>query len=439
MIDKRIYSPDWPDLNDYNQVIQKINQYPSLVYPDEIIRLKNNLKQVAKGNQFVIQGGDCAETFNDFNTGHIKSKLKILLQMSAIIEFTSNMKVLNIGRIAGQYFKPRSNLTETRGEIVLPAYQGDGINCIDFLDSKRIPDPNNLIKAYHHSAATMNLIRTLIMTGFTKIENVSLWNRDLITKSKLGIKYNKIVKEIEGALDFVMASSDVKNKDNYLNNLYTSHESLLLDYEKVFIKNYKDYQFCCSSHMVWVGDRTRLINGDHLKFVSKLDNPIGIKIGPSISIDDINKICTTVNPNNEKGKLIFIIRLGEKNIEKILPKIIEKVKYYGHEIIWFCDPMHGNTVKSKNGYKTRHFKTIINELESFFNIHNSEKTIPGGVHIELTGKNVTECLGGINDIQDKDLDLRYETACDPRLNNEQSLEIAFLISKLIKQRKNNGE
>ena len=437
MIDKRIYSPDWPDLNYYNQVIKKITQYPSLVYPDEIIRLKNNLKEVAKGNQFVIQGGDCAETFNDFNTSLIKSKLKILLQMSAIIEFTSNMKVINIGRIAGQYFKPRSNLTETRGDMMLPAYQGDGINSIDFNNVKRIPNPDNLIKAYHHSAATMNLIRTLIMTGFTKIENISLWNRDLINESKLGIKYNKIVKEIEGALDFVMASSDVNNKDNYINNLYTSHESLLLDYEKLFIKDFQKYKFCCSSHMVWVGDRTRLIDGEHLDFVSKLDNPIGIKIGPGIKIDDINKICLKVNPKNETGKLIFIIRLGEKNIEKILPKIIEKVKYYGYQIIWFCDPMHGNTIKSQNGYKTRHFKTIINELESFFNIHTSEKTIPGGVHIELTGENVTECLGGINDIKDKDLDLRYETACDPRLNNEQSLEIAFLISKLIKQRKIN--
>lgn len=436
MIDKRIHSPSWPDLDYYNQIIKKINTYPLLVYPDEIITLKNQLKQVAIGNQFVIQGGDCAETFHDFHTGLIKSKLKILLQMSAIIEFTSNMKVINIGRIAGQYFKPRSNLFEKRGNVVLPAYQGDGINSIDFNKSKRIPNPDNLIKAYHHSAATMNLIRTLIMTGFTKIENISLWNRDLINKSKLGIKYNKIVKEIESALDFVMASSDVKNKDNYINNLYTSHESLVLDYEKLFIKNFGNNKFCCSSHMVWVGERTRFIDGEHLEFVSKLDNPIGVKIGPDINIDDIPKLCSKINHENEKGKLIFIVRLGEKNIEKILPKIIEKVKYYGHEIIWFCDPMHGNTIKSQNGYKTRHFKTIINELESFFTIHNTENTIPGGVHIELTGENVTECLGGINDIQDKDLDVRYETACDPRLNNEQSLEIAFLISRLIKKRKN---
>ncbi len=439
MIDKRIHSPAWPDLNYYKKIISKINEYPLLVYPDEIVTLKNKLKQVGIGNQFVIQGGDCAETFKDFNTSLIKSKLKILLQMSAIIEFTSSMKVINIGRIAGQYFKPRSSLFETREDIVLPAYQGDGINSIDFNTSKRIPNPDNLIKAYHHSAATMNLIRTLIMTGFTKIENISLWNRDLINKSKLGIKYNKIVKEIEGALDFVMASSDIKNKDNYMNNLYTSHESLVLDYEKLFCKKFGSHQFCCSSHMVWIGDRTRLIDGEHLEFVSKLDNPIGIKIGPQIKMDDITKICSKVNPSNEKGKLVFIVRLGEQNIEKILPKIIKKVKYYGHEIIWFCDPMHGNTIKSHNGYKTRNFKTIINELESFFNIHNTEKTIPGGVHIELTGENVTECLGGINDIQDKDLDVRYETACDPRLNNEQSLEIAFLISKLIKKRKNNEE
>lgn len=430
-------NPSWPNIEYYKEVIQDLQTYPNLVFPNEIINLKNELKEVSIGTKFIIQGGDCAETFKNFSDQVIKNKLKILLQMSAIIQFTTNKKVINIGRIAGQYIKPRSELFETRNNITLPSYRGDGVNSIEFTSEKRVPNPANLIKAYHQSSSTMNLIRVLIMSGFTNMENIELWNSDLINNTKLGKKYNSIVHEIQNALNFIKASS---SKSPYLvnnkNNFYTSHEALLIDYEKAFLQNYNNKTYCCSGHMLWVGDRTRNPDSEQINFLSTIDNPIGIKIGPSFCISDLSKIYDKLNPDNEKGKIVFIIRLGEKYIKKILPEIIKKVKYYGYEIIWFCDPMHGNTIKSKNGYKTRNFDTIINELKYFFEIAKSESINPGGVHFELAGEQVTECLGGIDDIKDIDLDLRYESTCDPRLNNEQSLEIAFLISEFIKVKEN---
>ena len=440
-MNKKIISqqPKWPDQNSFFQIIEEIKNYPQLVFPNEIKNLKTELCDAAKGEKFIIQGGDCAETFKNFSEEMIKNKLKILLQMSAIIQYTSKLKVINIGRIAGQYIKPRSSSEETRDGITLPAYKGDGVNSIIFNADKRTPDPKRLIQAYHQSASTMNLIRSLIMSGFTDIKQIQLWHRDLLDNSALGKKYNSIVNDIITMLDFAQQSGLVSKKNgeapNNLFNLYTSHEAILLDYEKAFMKK----NFCCSAHMLWVGDRTRDINSEHINFVAKLDNPIGIKIGPTINIDDICKIYDKVNPVHEKGKLILISRFGEKKIEKMLPKLISKIKYYGYEVLWLCDPMHGNTITAKNGYKTRNFETIIKELITFFEICNTENVIRGGVHFELTGENVTECLGGINNIRDVDLDLRYETTCDPRLNNEQSLEIAFLISKLLKEKGGNVE
>ena len=428
-------NPKWPDNKHYQNVIKDLSTYPNLVFPNEIVDLKNELIEVSYGKKFIIQGGDCAETFKNFSDEVIKNKLKILLQMSAIIQFTTKIKVTNIGRIAGQYIKPRSHLFETRNNITLPTYRGDGINSIEFVKDKRIPNPNNLIKAYHQSSSTMNLIRLLIMSGFTDIGNIQLWNSNLINNTKLGKKYNSIVTEIENALQFIQTSSEKENQTTrHRHNFYTSHEALLIDYEESFLQKYKNKNYCCSGHMLWVGNRTRDPNSEQIKFLSTVNNPIGIKLGPDLCIDQVQKIYDNLNPKNEKGKLIFIVRLGVQNIKKILPKIIKKSKYYGHEIIWFCDPMHGNTIKSKNGYKTRSFNTIIQELKYFFQILKSEKIIPGGVHFELTGEKVTECLGGINNIKDVDLDLRYESTCDPRLNIEQSLETAFLISEFIKSK-----
>ncbi len=431
--------PKWPNKEHYYDVISKISTYPQLVFPSEIENLKSELCQVSENNGFIIQGGDCAETFKDFSNEMIKNKLKILLQMSAIIKYTTGLKTINIGRIAGQYIKPRSNEKEEREGKIFPSYRGDGVNSITFDLQKRIPNPNRLIKAYHQSAATMNLIRSLIMSGFTDINKIQLWYRDLLNNSPLGEKYKNIVEKITKilALGNQTGILNPPNKNSNPINYYSSHEAILLDYEKAFlINNSKNKTYCCSGHMLWIGDRTRYLESEHIEFAAMIDNPVGIKIGPSMDIDDLSKLYDKINPNHEKGKMIFITRLGNKNIEKILPKLINQVKYYGMEGIWLCDPMHGNTIKAKNGYKTRSFNTIMDELNSFFSIHQAENTFPGGIHFEFTGENVTECLGGINNITDTDLDYKYETTCDPRLNNEQSLEIAFLISELLK---NKGE
>ena len=423
--------PNWPNSFEYDSIIQTLSYYPKIVNEDEIILLKEELKLINQKQSFVIQGGDCAETFSNFNSSSIKNKLEILLQMSAIIQYTSKIPVNIIGRIAGQYIKPRSSQYESRDGLKLPSYRGDGVNSIEFTKDARTPNPQRLLTAYHQSSSAMNLIRSLIMQGYTNINNMKSWEKIFLNNELLEKKYNNIFTQIKETLQFVKASDILQSSGK---NIYISHESILLDYDNAFIIENQDKQhFCGSGHMLWVGDRTRNLNSAHVKFASLVENPIGIKIGPNFNIDDINLLCEKINPKNEIGKLTLIVRLGQKNIESMLPKLIEKVKQHGQNVIWFCDPMHGNTIRAKNGYKTRKFETIINEIKLFFQIHNQCKTIPGGIHLELTGDNVTECLGGIKNIQTKDLDLRYETTCDPRLNNEQSLEVAFLIADLLKK------
>ena len=423
--------PNWPSSFEYDSIIQTLSYYPKIVNEDEIILLKEELKLINQKQSFVIQGGDCAETFSNFNSSSIKNKLEILLQMSAIIQYTSKIPVNIIGRIAGQYIKPRSSQYESRDGLKLPSYRGDGVNSIEFTKDARTPNPQRLLTAYHQSSSAMNLIRSLIMQGYTNINNMKSWEKIFLNNELLEKKYNNIFTQIKETLQFVKASDILQSSGK---NIYISHESILLDYDNAFIIENQDKQhFCGSGHMLWVGDRTRNLNSAHVKFASLVENPIGIKIGPNFNIDDINLLCEKINPKNEIGKLTLIVRLGQKNIESMLPKLIEKVKQHGQNVIWFCDPMHGNTIRAKNGYKTRKFETIINEIKLFFQIHNQCKTIPGGIHLELTGDNVTECLGGIKNIQTKDLDLRYETTCDPRLNNEQSLEVAFLIADLLKK------
>ena len=425
--------PNWPNQQEYNEIIKTLGEYPKIVNEAEISLLKQELKLINKKQSFVIQGGDCAETFKNFNSQSIKNKLEILLQMSAIIQYTSKLPVNTIGRIAGQYVKPRSQKNESRNGITLPSYRGDGVNSIEFTENAREPNPQRLLKAYHQSTSAMNLIRSLIMQGYTGINYMKSWEKIFLNNSLLEKKYNKIFNEIKNTLQFAQASDLLQST---LKNFYISHESILLDYDNAFIfENSQKKHFCCSGHMLWVGDRTRNLDSAHIKFASLIANPIGIKIGPQFNINDLNLLCEKINPNNEEGKLTLIVRLGAKNIEDILPQLIKEVKINGHNVIWFCDPMHGNTIRAKNGYKTRKFETIIKEIKLFFKIHNEHNTIPGGIHLELTGDNVTECLGGIKNIKMEDLDLRYETTCDPRLNNEQSLEIAFLIADLLKKEK----
>ena len=436
---KKLYQqPKWDNEQQLQKILKKITNYPNLVSINEIYNLRNYLEEASKGNGFIIQGGDCAETFIDFNEKMIENKLKVLLQMSAIIHYTTKINVLKIGRIAGQFAKPRSQEYETRENITLPSYRGDGINQIQFSQNSRHPNPNNLLQAYHQSAATMNLIRNLMMQGFTNFSNIQSWGISFLNNSEYVKKYNIIVNKIKDIITFTNTNKTIPTSTinpNIVNTLFTSHEALILDYESAFIINEKKKYYDCSAHMVWVGDRTRDLDGAHIEFVSHLENPIGIKIGPSFDYKDIIPLCKKLNPKNLHGKLIFIIRLGVNYINQMLPEIINIIKKNKLNVLWFCDPMHGNTITANNGYKTRNFDTIKSEICSFFNIHKAYDTVPAGIHFELTGDNVTECLGGINNVQDVDLEQYYQTACDPRLNNEQSLEMGFLIAELLQKSK----
>ena len=434
---KMTQQPQWPDIKQFNQIIGTIKEYPNLVSVEEILNLKTQLANAAQGNGFILQGGDCAETFSEFSNDMIQNKLKVLLQMSAIIQYITKTNVIKIGRIAGQFFKPRSSEFEIRDNIKLPVYRGDAINSITFSKEERMPNPKRLLQAYHQSSAIMNLIRNLTMGGFTNFTNINSWHLSLHEKSKYVKKYNVIAKQINEMITFANVSKDFLSSNMNHNTVYTSHESLLLDYEVAFQKIYNKKNYICSAHMLWVGDRTRFLDSAHIDFASQIANPIGIKIGPEVSVGDIVKLCKKINPNNQYGKISLIIRLGINYIADILPQLINEVIKNEIHVLWLCDPMHGNTITAKAGLKTRNFDTIKSEIEYFFNIHHQHNTIPGGVHFELTGDNVTECIGGINNIQDIDLENHYQTACDPRLNNEQSLEMGFLIAELLQKRRIN--
>jgi 3-deoxy-7-phosphoheptulonate synthase len=431
--------PNWTD----KQLVQKVNNeislYPPLVFSGEVRTLKQNLADAAQGNGFLIQGGDCAETFNDFTADSIRDKLKILLQMSVILTYGASCNVIKVGRIAGQFAKPRSSDTETRGEQTLPSYRGDAVNEIEFTDDARQPNPKRLLKTYNQSAATLNLLRAFTLGGFADLNKVQLWNQEFISSSSQGKKYQKIATSIDDALQFMNAvgiSSD-RYASLRMAELYTSHEALLLGYEQALTRkdSISGDWYDCSAHFLWIGNRTRQIDGAHVEFLSGVKNPIGIKAGPSLTPDELVALAHKLNPENEFGRLTVITRMGADKINDYLPQLINRATSENLNLLWICDPMHGNTYKTETGYKTRHFNTILKEIQQFFAIHKELATIPGGVHFELTGHNVTECLGGAQEIRDNDLKERYETACDPRLNNEQSLELAFLITELLRKEK----
>ena len=428
-------APGWEDNKDLKNTTKEIKNKPPIVFKDEIKLLKKRLSKVHNGDYFIIQGGDCAETFSDFNGELIKNKLNILLQMSVLLSYKTSLKTIRIGRIAGQFAKPRTSPTEIFNNIEFPSYRGDAINSLDCNLKSRTPDPLRMLEAYNQSVYTLNLIRSIINSGYTNILNANEWDLDFIKQSPHVREYNKIIGKIQETLSFIKTvdrkSENIKNVELY--EFFTSHEGLILEYEQALTKfdplekKYYDY----SGHMIWVGDRTRSINGSHIEFVSGIENPIGIKLGPSIDKYELIDIIKKINPNNEKGKILLITRFGEQSIEKNLPEIIQLVKKYKLNVIWMCDPMHGNTFKNDQGVKTRHFNTIIKEIELFMNIHKKMQSIPGGIHIEFTSENVTECLGGFQNIENNELLNRYETACDPRLNNQQSLELIFKLNDLI--------
>ena len=428
-------APGWQNNKDLNNTTNQIRKNPPIVFKDEIKLLKKRLAKVHDGNYFIIQGGDCAETFSDFNGELIKNKLNILLQMSVLLSYKTALKTIRIGRIAGQFAKPRTNPIETFNNIEFPSYRGDAINSLDCNIKSRTPNPLRMLEAYNQSVYTLNLIRSIINSGYTNILNANEWDLDFIKQSPQVREYNEIINKIQKTLSFIKTvdrkSENIKNVELY--EFFTSHEGLILEYEQALTKydalekKYYDY----SGHMIWVGDRTRSINGSHIEFVSGIENPIGIKLGPSIDKHELIDIIKKVNPNNEKGKILLITRFGVQSIDHKLPEIIQLVNKHELNVIWMCDPMHGNTFKNDQGIKTRHFNTITKEIELFMNIHKKMKSIAGGIHIEFTSENVTECLGGFQNIENNELLNRYETACDPRLNNQQSLELIFKLNDLI--------
>ena len=436
---KGAQQPNWGKADGYSKILSEISKYPPLVFAGEVRELKQQLSEASQGNGFLIQGGDCAETFNNFRADSIRDKLKILLQMSVVLTYGASCNVVKLGRIAGQFAKPRSSNTEMRDGIDLPSYRGDAVNDIEFIEKARIPNPKRLLRAYNQSAATLNLLRAFTTGGFADLNKAHIWNQEFIAQSPQGKRYKKITTSIDDALTFMKAIGI--NSENTsalkLTEFFTSHEALLLGYEHSLTRqdSLSKKWYNCSAHFLWIGDRTRQPDGAHVELLSGVDNPIGVKVGPSITEDELLSLCEKLNPQNKWGRLTLITRFGADDIRIKLPPLVKTIKESGHKVLWVCDPMHGNTYKSETGYKTRHFDTILEELEHFFAIHRAEGTIPGGVHFELTGDNVTECMGGARDISDSDLESRYETACDPRLNNEQSLELAFIITDLLRNKK----
>ena len=432
-----LQQPEWPSQTEYINIIKKLSESPSLILYHEIIDLKKRLKKIELGEAFLLQGGDCAETFKDFSENNIKKKLEILFQMSTIISYGASIDIIKIGRMAGQYAKPRTLKLEERKGISLPSYRGDSINEIGFTEKARTPNPLNLIKAYNQSLATLNLLKSLINNKFKNLDYFSLWDKKIFNNPSIYNRFENTIKTISKSLKFLNVLGEDINlfKQKRFNEFYISHEGLILDYETAFTKNINNDYYNSSTHMLWLGDRTRNINSAHVEYLSNIINPIGIKCGFSLDIDDLQEIIKKINPLNEQGKIMLICRFGEKFITKKMPQLINMVIKNKFNVIWMCDPMHGNTYQSKTDYKTRNFKTIINELNLFFEITSSHSIYAGGVHFEFTPNDVTECLGGIRNIQESDLHLKYETACDPRLNHEQSIELAFTVADLIKKNK----
>ena len=432
---KAKHIPKYADESELKNSLNKIKEYPPLVFAGEARSLKSRLSDVANGKAFLLQGGDCAESFADFHPDNIRDTFKVILQMAVVLTFGSSCPVVKVGRIAGQFAKPRSQDTEIVNGIEMESYKGDIINSIEFTKESRKPDPNRLIRAYNQSAATLNLIRAFSQGGFANLNKIHQWNLNFVEEENAK-KFREISLRIDECLAFMNACGiNEKNvRQLYETEFYTSHEALLLDYEEAMtrIDSTTGKWYDVSAHMLWVGDRTRQLEGSHIEFLKGIENPIGIKVGPSTDPEELIKILSVLNPNNESGRVTLICRMGADKINSILPNIIKIVKKEGSNVVWACDPMHGNTIKSNTGYKTRPLTNIFSEIQKFFQIHKSMGTYPGGVHLEMTGQDVTECMGGLQEITDEDLKNRYHTFCDPRLNASQSLELAFLISDFLK-------
>jgi 3-deoxy-7-phosphoheptulonate synthase len=428
--------PAWPSVEGLAQAQQILAGLPPLVFAGECDELKLRLADATNGDAFVLMGGDCAETFVANTADSIRARLKTVLQMAIVLTYGASMPVVKIGRIAGQYGKPRSSSEETIDGVSLPSYRGDAVNGLEFTNEARQPDPMRLVQTYHASAATLNLVRAFTQGGYADLRQVHSWNQDFVSESTPGKRYEEMAAEIDRALSFMTACGadpeEFKRAD-----FYASHEALLLDYEKPLtrIDSRTGNLYDVSGHFVWVGERTRELDGAHIDFVSKIQNPIGVKIGPKTTEADILGLLEKLNPEKIPGRLMFITRMGAGNISEVLPKLVSAVQKTDHPVLWVCDPMHGNTKEAASGHKTRLLDDVIAEVRGFFEVHKSLGTHPGGIHIELTGDDVTECLGGIGGVSETDLPFRYETACDPRLNRIQSLDLAFQVADMLRDRK----
>ena len=428
--------PTYKDLDKLHTVTKKLSNYPPLVFAGESRNLLKQLGEVANGRAFLLQGGDCAESFADFNPNNIRDSFKVMLQMAVVLTFGASCPVVKVGRMAGQFAKPRSQDVEIINNIELESYKGDIINGIDFNEKSRTADPERLIQAYNQSAASLNLLRAFAQGGFANLKQIHQWNLSFAEDTQSKKKFEDMANRIDECLSFMEACGINDQNVRQMNetDFYTSHEALLLPYEEALtrIDSTSGKWYDVSAHMLWVGDRTRQLDGAHIEFVKGIQNPIGLKVGPATDIKELLKIINEINPNNIPGRLTLICRMGADKISSILPKIISNVKKSENQVVWACDPMHGNTIKASSGYKTRPLVNIISEIEQFFNIHRNEGTYPGGIHLEMTGQDVTECIGGIKEVTEDDLKSRYHTYCDPRLNASQSLELAFLLSDFLK-------
>ena len=434
----RIQMPDYPDKAALNAVEAELSRYPVLVFAGEARRLKTQLAAAGRGEAFLLQGGDCAESFEQFSSNAIRDTFKVMLQMAIVLTHGAKVPVIKVGRMAGQFAKPRSANTEVVNGVELPSYRGDIINELAFTPEARIPDPAKMLRAYTQAAGTLNLIRAFSTGGYADVHQVHGWTLGF-TDQERAEKYREIANRISDTLDFMAAAGVNSETAHTLQTVdfYTSHESLLLEYEEALCRqdSLTGQWLAGSGHLIWIGDRTRQPDGAHVEFASGVSNPIGLKCGPSMTADDLKKLMVKLNPDNEEGRLTLIARFGAGSVGEHLPRLIKAVKEEGANVVWTCDAMHGNTIKSASGYKTRPFESVLREVHEFFGVHAAEGTVAGGVHFEMTGQDVTECTGGVRAVSDEDLSDRYHTACDPRLNASQSLELAFLVAEELSSRR----
>ncbi len=429
--------PTYPDQAKLEAVEKRLRSYPPLVFAGEARRLTQVLGDVAEGRGFLLQGGDCAESFAEFSANNIRDTFRVLLQMAVVLTFGAALPVVKVGRMAGQFAKPRSAPTETINGVELPSYRGDIVNGIEFDKASREPDPERLVQAYNQSAATLNLLRAFAQGGFADLHKVHRWNLDFVADSPLGHRYSEMADRLSETLDFMAACGMTAESTAQIREteFFTSHEALLLSYEQALtrVDSLTGKWYGCSAHLLWIGDRTRQLGGAHVEYMRGVENPIGLKCGPTMETDELLRLIEALNPTNIPGRLTLIARMGADKVEAKLPALVRAVKRAGAKVVWACDPMHGNTIKSSTGYKTRPFERILAEVRGFFAVHQAEGSHAGGVHFEMTGQDVTECTGGAKAVTDQTLADRYHTHCDPRLNASQALELAFLIAGALKQ------